>query len=109
MSQNEIDISHSLGGAPFNVGTCFFGRQRRRATTLKGASLCNYVLKLILNRDVRLFGRDVDVIVGGRHCFCHHRLKASIMISERIIQRIGEAPRPVPAGSQPRLRRCCFL
>ena len=86
-----------------------FGRQKRRATTLKGASVCNYVLKLILNRDVRLFGRDVDVIVGGRHCFCHHRLKASIMISERIIQRIGEAPRPVPAGSQPRLRRCCFL
>ena len=77
MSQNEIGMWHSLGGAPFNVGTCFFGRQKRRATTLKGASVCNYVLKLILTRDVRFFGRDVDVIVGGRHCFCHHRLKAS--------------------------------
>jgi len=65
MSQNEIGMWHSLGGAPFNVGTCFFGRQKRRATTLKDVSVCKYVSKLSLTWDVRLVGRDVNVIVGG--------------------------------------------
>ena len=66
MSQNEIGMWHSLGGVTFNVGHgVLVCQQKRRATTLQDVSVCNYVLKLILNWDVRLFGRDVDVIVGG--------------------------------------------
>ena len=66
MSQNEIGMWHSLGGVTFNVGHgVLVCQQKRRATTLQDMSVCYYVLKLMLTWDVRLVGRDVNVIVGG--------------------------------------------
>ena len=66
MSQNEIGMWHSLGGVPFNVENgVLVCQQKRCATTLKDVSVCSYVSKLSLTWDVRLAGRDVNVIVGG--------------------------------------------
>ena len=43
----------------------FVRQQKQRATTLKGACVCNYVLNLLLTGGVRIVCHDVDAIVAG--------------------------------------------